>query len=427
MQSLVETGRAGTVGYEAHMNLTPQQCPWIQSEAVLALFGALPEDSLRFVGGCVRNALWGETVGDIDLACQLDPEGVTKALTAAGIRFVPTGIDHGTVTAVIDGTPYEITSLRRDVETDGRRATVAYTTDWAEDAQRRDLTVNALYADLSGQVFDPTGQGLDDLKVHKFRFVGEADERVREDYLRILRFFRFLAWYGGQEKVDAASLKACREHQSGIKKLSVERVWMEMKKLLSAQDPVRACHIMLTNGILETVFPEANNVDGLTALVKLEAREGIKPDPLLRLMSMSAREPLQMALLTKRLKMSNSESARLRGWADDDAQLSTDMPERDRLAAIYKSGKAVIFDRARLRAAGETDPIQSARWTALADLALSWQAPVFPITGKDLAEAGVPKGPGMGKALKALEALWVRSGFSTQKPQLLAALKFMGY
>jgi poly(A) polymerase len=366
-------------------------------------------------------------VGDIDLACQLEPEAVVTALEAANIRNIPTGIEHGTVTAVIDGTPFEITSLRRDVETDGRRATVAYTTDWTEDAQRRDLTMNALYADVSGQIFDPTEQGLDDLKARKFRFVGDAAQRVQEDYLRILRFFRFLAWYGGQEKVDAASLRACREHQAGIKKLSAERVWMEMKKLLSARNPVRACHIMLTNDILETVFPEANNVDGLEALVRLEAREGFKPDPLLRLMAMSVREPLQMALLTTRLKMSNAETDRLRGWADDDAQLSTDMPERDRLAAIYKSGKQVIFDRARLRAAGETDAIQSSRWMVLADLALGWQAPKFPITGKDLAEAGVPQGPVMGKALKALEALWVRSGFSTEKPQLLAALKLMGY
>jgi len=409
------------------MKLTPKQSPWMQSDAVLSLFEALPKSGLRFVGGCVRNALWGEPVGDIDLACQLEPDAVVRALTDAEIRHVPTGIDHGTVTAVIDGTPYEITSLRRDVETDGRRATVAYTRDWAEDAQRRDLTVNALYSDLSGKIFDPTGEGLNDLKARKFRFVGVADERVREDYLRILRFFRFLAWYGGQEKVDAASLKACRENQAGIRKLSAERVWMEIKKLLSARNPARACHIMLTNGILETVFPEANNVDGLEALLKLEAREAIKPDPLLRLMAMSAREPLQMALLTKRLKMSKSETARLRGWADDGAQLSTDMPERDRLAAIYKSGKTVIFDRARLRAAGETDPIQSVRWMSLADLALGWQAPTFPVTGKDLVKAGVPKGPGMGKALKALEALWVKSGFSTEKPQLLAALKLMGY
>lgn len=409
------------------MNLNPQDFHWMNNAAVAALFAALPHNSLRFVGGCVRNALWGEDVGDIDLACQLNPKAVVEAFKQAGIRYIPTGIEHGTVTAVIDGEPFEITSLRRDVETDGRRATVAYTTDWAEDAQRRDLTINALYADQSGKIYDPTGQGLDDLKARKFRFVGDAEQRVQEDYLRILRFFRFLAWYGGKEKIDAASLKACRLHQAGMNQLSVERIWSELKKLLSAKDPVRVCHIMLTNGILETLLPEANNVDGLEAVIKLEAREGIAPDPLLRLMAMSPRESLQMALLAKRLKMSKAETARLRGWADDGAQLSKDMSERDKLAAIYRSGKQVIVDRARLRAAGEVDPILSTRWMSLADLAMGWQPPEFPVSGKDLSKAGVPKGSGMGKALKALEALWVRSGFSTEKPQLLAALKLMGY
>jgi len=400
---------------------------WMQSDAIQHLFQAFPKGSFRFVGGCVRDTLWDVPVGDIDLACQLEPDEVVSTLKAAGIRYVPTGIDHGTVTAVIKGAPYEITSLRKDVETDGRRATVAYTQDWSEDAQRRDLTVNALYADLSGKIYDPTGQGLEDIKAKTFRFVGDADLRVREDYLRILRFFRFLAHYGGKEKVDAASLRACRENRKGLKTLSVERVWMELKKLLQARDPVRTCRIMLTNEILETLIPEATNVEGLEAIVRLEAREAIAPDPLLRLMAMSGRESLQMALLCKRLKMSKSESLRLRAWADDDAQLSTDMAERDRMAAIYKSGKQVIMDRTRLRAAGEQDAIQSARWMVLTDLAMGWQPPTFPVTGKDLTAAGVPKGPKMGKALKALEALWIRSGFSTEKQQLLAALKFMGY
>lgn len=202
---------------------------------------------------------------------------------------------------------------------------------------------------------------------------------------------------------------------------------MELKKLLSARDPVRACRIMLTNEILETLLPEASNVEGLAAIIRLEAAEGLQADPLLRLMAMSARDPLQIARLAKRLKMSKVETARLRDWAEDEAQLSTDMDERDRLAAIYRSGKQVILDRARLRAAGEDEVIQVSRWVALADLAQDWQVPTFPVTGKDLAAAGVPKGPGMGKALKALEALWIRSGFKTEKPQLLAALKLMGY
>ena len=391
-----------------------------------ALFAAFPKDSLRFVGGCVRNALWGEDVSDTDLAVALEPEEVMAALKKAGIRYVETGVSHGTVTAILKGKPYEITSLRRDIETDGRRAVVTYTTDWAEDAQRRDLTFNALYANSDGKVFDPTGQGLEDLKARRLRFVGEADQRVQEDYLRILRFFRFLAWYGGDSKVDAASLKACRENQAGIKKLSAERVWSEIKKLLLARDPSRALHIMLTNEILERILPEANNVDGLDHLLKLEAKEGLKPDPLLRLMSMSAREPLQMALLCKRLKMSGAETKRLRNWADDSEALSLDLSERDRKAILYRSGKQTVLDRVLLRAAGEGDPIKSTYWMSFAELALEWTPPVFPLSGKDLKAAGVEPGPKMGKALQALEALWIRSGFTVDKDKLLIALKLLG-
>ena len=407
-------------------DLTPEQFPWMKNKAMSALFGAFPKDNLRFVGGCVRNALWGEPVTDTDLAVALEPDEVMSALKNAGIRYVETGVLHGTVTAIINKKPYEITSLRRDVETDGRHAVVTYTKDWSEDAQRRDLTFNALYASQSGEVFDPAGLGLKDLKARRLRFVGDADRRVKEDYLRILRFFRFLAWYGGEAKVDADSLKACRENKAGIKKLSAERVWSEIKKLLLAQNPSRALHIMLTNEILETVLPEANNVDGLDFLLKLEARENIKPDPLLRLMAMSAREPLQMALLTKRLKMSGVETKRLRNWAEDSGALSLDMSERDRLTAIYRSGKQTILDRTRLRAAGETDPIKSSHWMSFADLALGWTPPQFPLSGKDLKAAGVEPGPRMGKALEALEALWVRSGFTADKEKLLTALKLLG-
>ncbi len=406
--------------------LNPQQFPWLNDKAAQSLYSAFPEGSLRFVGGCVRNALWDETVSDIDLATQLEPEAVMAALKAADIRYVETGVAHGTVTAVIDSKPYEITSLRRDVETDGRRAVVAFTKDWKEDAYRRDLTFNALYADNTGQVFDPTGQGLDDLKARRLRFVGEADQRVKEDYLRILRFFRFLAWYGGTAKVGAPSLKACRENRSGLKKLSAERVWSEIKKLLSAKNPSRALHIMLTNDILQTLLPAANNVDGLDQLLKLEAREGIKPDPLLRLMSMSVREPLQMALLCKRLKMSTAETKRLRAWADDPTIINPELSERERMIAVYKSGKQTALDRVRLRAAGEDDTIRSAHWMVLADLAMGWVPPEFPITGKDLKAAGIKAGPDMGRIMKALEALWIRSGFSADKDKLLIALKMLG-
>jgi len=407
-------------------DLNPVKFPWMRDKAMTPLFNAFPAGSLRFVGGCVRNALWGEAVTDTDLAVALEPGDVMAALKAAGIRYIETGVAHGTVTAILHGKPYEITSLRQDIETDGRHAVVTFTQDWAQDAQRRDLTFNALYADQGGQVFDPTGQGLDDLKARRLCFVGEADARVKEDYLRILRFFRFLAWYGGDSKVDAASLKACRVNRSGIKGLSAERVWSEIKKLLLARAPSRALHIMLTNDVLEVVLPEANNVDGLDRLLALEAREGMEPDPLLRLMAMSAREPLQMALLCKRLKMSGAETKRLRNWAEDNEALSLDLSERDRQAALYRAGKHTILDRTRLRAAGESDPVKLARWAAFAKMASDWERPEFPLSGKDLKAAGVEPGPKMGKALKALEALWIRSGFTADKEKLLTALKLLG-
>lgn len=406
-------------------DLNPKQQAWMRGDDIAALFSAFPESKLRFVGGCVRNALMDVDVGDIDLAAQLEPKEVESALKAAGIKYVPTGIDHGTITAVIDGKPFEITSLRKDVETDGRRAVVSYTEDWAEDAQRRDLTMNALYADFNGTVYDPTEQGLDDLKAMKFRFVGEADMRVKEDYLRILRYFRFLAWYGGAAKVDAGGLKACRENRRGLKKLSAERVWSELKKLLSAADPSRAVHIMLTNEILDTVLPEASNSDGLTRLVKLESREAITPDPLLRLMALSAREPLQMALLCKRLKMSSKETKRLRAWSDSSVSLDPHADNKEHLKSIYLAGKQVVIDRARIRAAGEDDAILSARWMSLAALADEWTPPEFPLSGKDMKAAGIEPGEKMGKTLDALKALWVRSGFTADREKLLMALKLI--
>jgi len=404
------------------MRLDPEKQPWMSEPAVSRLFGAFPEGELRFVGGCVRNALWGEAIGDVDLSTPLDPGAVTKLLKKHGIKYAPTGIDHGTVTAVLDKKTFEITSLRKDVETDGRRAVVAFTTDWRDDAFRRDLTVNALYADRSGTVFDPSGQGLEDIADHNFRFVGEAADRVREDYLRILRFFRFIAWYGENRKIDHAGLKACRENRDGIKTLSAERIWMEIKKLLSAPDPTRSVRIMLTNEILETVLPEASNLDGLDLMVELEKREGLAPDPLLRLAAMSAREPLPIALLCKRMKMSSNETKRLRGWAEDGTDIDPFRDEVECQKAIYKAGNTIIRDRALLRAAGECDPIKSKKWMGLAELAVNWERPEFPLKGKDLKKAGVKSGPEMGRILKALEALWLRSGFTADKDKLLLAL-----
>ncbi len=409
------------------MKINVDQAPWLSDPDVQAIMKALPDGTTRFVGGCVRNTLWGMEVGDIDMATQLEPEAVAAALDAHNIRYVPTGIEHGTLTAVIQGRPYEITSLRRDVETDGRRAVIAYTQDWAEDAQRRDFTVNALYADVHGQIFDPSGKGLADIETRRFRFVGDADQRVREDYLRILRYFRFLARYGGQNKVDAEALRACRENRAGLKTLSAERIWSELKKTLSAPDPRRAFRIMQTNDILEVTLPEASNVEGLELLWKLEQSEELTHDPMLRLMAMAARDELATAGLCRRLKMSNAEKGRLLSWAGDATPMSADMSESEQKVAIYKAGQTVARDRALIRAAGADDPSKQKGWMALAHLTDTWELPEFPLTGKDLMKTGMPSGPAIGRALQALEALWIRSGFEANRDKLLMAAQLMNF
>lgn len=405
--------------------LSPTEHAWLTSDPVNQLFAAFPDQSLRFVGGCIRNALLGHKVADIDLATSLEPDAVEAALDAAGLKSVPTGKAHGTITAIIHKIPYEITSLRNDVETDGRRAVVSFTTDWSADAVRRDFTMNALYADQTGQIFDPTGAGLADLDSLKLRFVGEPQARVSEDYLRILRYFRFMAAYLGDAKLDKSALEACRKGRAGLKKLSGERVWKELKALLSTRNPVRAFQTMLTHDILETLLPEATNVDGLALLVSLERREAIKPDPLLRLMALCAREPLQVLLLSARLKMSKEETTRLKNWVEDSTALDPFGQDRDMRAAIYTAGRQTVMDRARLRAAGEEDPIKSSRWMSLVDLAMGWTPPEFPISGQDLKDAGIEDGPDMGRLLKALKALWVRSGFSADREKLLNALTLL--
>ncbi|MBC6403513.1 MAG: CCA tRNA nucleotidyltransferase [Hyphomonadaceae bacterium] len=408
-----------------HMTLNPATHPWMTTAAVQKIFSALPENTARFVGGCVRNALLTVPVADVDIATRLEPPDVMDALETAGIRFMETGVEYGTLTAVIQGHPYEITSLRRDIETDGRSTVVAFTADWREDSYRRDFTMNALYADREGRIYDPCGQGVEDLKARRFRFVGDADSRVREDYLRILRYFRLMAWYSGKGKIDATALRACRENRAGLKVLSAERVWAELKKLLSAPDPLRAVRIMDTNDILEILLPEAGSIEGLAMMVGLEKREGLSVDPLLRLMAMGVRDELAIAGLVQRLKVSKVEKSRLMGWASDTTVLSPDMDEKARKTAVYRGTAPVIHDRALICAAGADSAMISKRWMELAEFAKVWNVPRFPLKGRDLKGAGFPDGSGMGRTLRALEALWVRSGFDADKKKLLTALQLM--
>ena len=282
---------------------------WLGDPSLQKLLAVLceGEDTARIVGGAVRNTLLGEAVTDIDIATTTLPDETVRRAESAGFRAVPTGIEHGTVTVIAGGVPHEVTTLRSDIATDGRRATVAYGRDWKVDAGRRDFTVNALYAEADGTVIDLVG-GLADLETRTIRFIGDAETRIREDYLRILRFFRFFAQYGGG-RPDAAGLLACTRLKDGISRLSVERIWAEMKKLLGAADPSRALLWMRQSGVLSLALPETEKwgIDAIHALVAAERDLGWLADPLLRLEAIVPPDPARMGELAERLKLSNGE------------------------------------------------------------------------------------------------------------------------
>jgi poly(A) polymerase len=400
--------------------LDPQ--PWMLAPETRRVMDALTAERpgcARFVGGCVRNALLGEPVADIDIATQLAPDVVARVCRDAGLAVHPTGIEHGTVTVVANHAPFEVTTLRRDVETDGRRATVAFTEDWTEDAQRRDFRINALYASADGDVFDPTGGGLEDARLRRVVFVGEAETRIREDYLRILRFFRFNAWYAG-EAPDADGLAACGRLKDGLSGISVERIWMEMRKLLAAPAPMEALRAMAATGVLGRLFPEAHGLDLVEALVRLERSEGATPDPLLRFLALFPLEGELAASVARRLKMSNEERDRLVFAAREASPMSPPASPEEARATLYRIGHVAVLDRAMLAWAAE--PAAGASWRALVDVARTWPRPSMPVSGEDVMARGVPGGPEVGAALRRLEAAWIASDFTEGRESLLARL-----
>lgn len=376
---------------------------------MIALNAVRPECA-RFVGGCVRNTLMGRAVDDFDIATQLTPDETLSALNAADIRAIPTGIEHGTITAIVDRQPFEITSLRRDVETDGRRAVVAFTQDWAEDAQRRDFRLNALYADAEGRVFDPTGGGLDDAAAGRVIFIGDADERLREDYLRILRFFRFNAWYGAV--IDAGGLAACARQADGLSKIARERIWKELKKLLSAPHPHAAVAAMDQSGVLDQVLPHHRGSDGLHDLTVTEQLLRAGPDPMLRLMSLIPRSALAVQEVGETLRLSNDEKARLTMWAADNLAEPVGMRGQELRATLYWHGVQAVTDRAMLSGADVRDLLAAAK---------SWRRPEFPIRGDDALAVGL-KGEEIGKALSRAARVWVESDFMLEREELLPLL-----
>ncbi len=405
---------------------------WFRDEALQRVLALLDADGGegRVVGGAVRNSLMGLPVADIDIATTLLPETVVERAEAAGIKAVPTGIAHGTVTLVIDGKPFEITTLRRDVETDGRRAVVAFSRDWQADAERRDLTINALYASADGKVVDLVG-GLADLERRNIRFIGDAATRIAEDHLRILRFFRFFAYYGSG-RPDADGLRACAAAKSKISTLSAERVWSEIKKLLAAPDPGRALLWMRQIGILTEVLPETEKwgIDAIPGLIAAEQALGWPPEPLLRLAAIVPPDAARLAKLAERLRLSKAEGAYLQAWANAPI-VKDDISDAafDRL--LYRHDPTGIAVRlklalavARSKAEGDFEEMaRVARLGKLLERMEKWKKPTFPLNGGDALAAGVDAGPRVGELLGKIEQEWLDGNFTMNRASLLARLK----
>lgn len=404
---------------------------WLEARPLQHLLEILCErgEEARVNGGAVRNSLLGESVADVDISTTLLPQQVIERFDAAGFKTIPTGIDHGTVTVVIDGAPFEVTTLRSDIETDGRRAVVRFGRDWAEDALRRDFTINALYVDREGVVHDPLG-GMEDIEARRVRFIGEAEDRIKEDHLRILRFFRFFAWYG-HGAPDRDGLRACVRMRQTLTSLSAERVWKELKRTLSAPDPSRAILWMRQAGILSLVLVESEKwgIDALSRLVRTQQELNWGDDPMLRLMAIIPPNLAAVETLAGRLKLSNADGKRLADWASSTLP-SSEISELALAKKLYGGSQQGIIDTmrlelARLREAGASDDealMAAAAMGRLLDFALSWTRPKFPVKGRNLIARGIKPGREMGEQLKALEECWIESGFMLGKKKLLDGL-----
>ncbi|CAN1722565.1 CCA tRNA nucleotidyltransferase [Hyphomicrobium sp. 1Nfss2.1] len=382
---------------------------WLQRPQTRAVFDALRADGagVRAVGGAVRNALLGTPVKDIDIATTAPPEEVVRLAKRAGLHTIPTGFEHGTVTLVADKHPFEVTTLRRDIETFGRHARVTFTTDWREDAMRRDFTMNALYCDLDGVVHDPLG-GYPDLVAKRVRFIGDAHERIREDYLRILRFFRFLAQYGDPAAPDPDGLAAARTEKGGLAQLSGERIHNELLLLLSAPRALSALATMQDAGLIEPLLGAPGNVQLAGRLESIEAALGRTPDPILRLAALA---DFHAPLLKDRLRLSLIEAGRLAEAARRDASFDPRTDEAAAKAFIYRYGPDAFVDGALLDWARSDDPLDDRARAERIDLPQRWTPPKLPVRGADVLALGVPAGPKVGRIVSEFESWWIAAGY----------------
>jgi poly(A) polymerase len=393
---------------------------WLRHGALAQLLAVLNRDGeeARAIGGAVRNTLVGQEPGDIDVATTAVPEEVTRRVQAAGFKAVPTGVAHGTVTVVIEGRGFEVTTLREDVETFGRKATVRFGRDWKADAERRDFTINALSATQDGVVHDYVG-GLADLGARRVRFIGDPATRIAEDYLRILRFFRFHAAYGDGPP-DAAGLHAVIQARDGLERLSRERVRMELMKLLVTPHAVPTLAVMAEAGLLGTVIGGVPLLASFSNMVKLESALGLASDPVRRLGALAVLVTEDAERLWQRLRLTNVEHERLAAMGDAWWRVDPAIGPHGARALLYRLGEFYL-DRVLLAWSRADASVADAAWRDLADLPSSWAPPAFPPKAADLMKRGVAKGPALGAALRAAEEAWIAADFPDD-PEAIAAI-----
>jgi tRNA nucleotidyltransferase/poly(A) polymerase len=391
---------------------------WLAEKPLSDLLSVLDRDGeeARVVGGAVRNTLLALAVGDIDVATTALPQEVTRRAEGAGFKAVPTGFDHGTVTVVIEGRPFEVTTLREDVETFGRHATVKFGRDWKRDAERRDFTMNALSLSPDATLHDYVG-GLEDLRAHRVRFIGDAATRIREDYLRILRFFRFHAYYG-EGHPDAEGLHAAIVARDGLERLSRERIRMELMKLMLAPHAVPALAVMAEAGLLGSVLGGVPHLASFSNMAKVEEACGLVPDATRRLGALSVWIGEDAERLLSRLRLSNAEHERLAAMGDRWWRVSAAMGEVAARRLIYSLGPEYFTDRVLLAWTRSDANAHDPAWRELAMLPRRWTAPAFPLRAADFIARGVEKGPVLGSALARAEAVWIGEGFPTDRKSL---------
>jgi poly(A) polymerase len=392
---------------------------WLTSGGLPRLLAVLDceGEEARVVGGAVRNALLDMPIAEIDVATTAVPDAVVKRVTAAGFKPVPTGIEHGTVTVVIDKHPFEVTTLRKDVETYGRHAKVEFGRDWKADAERRDFTINALSATRDGAVYDYVG-GLDDLGQRRVRFIGDPAKRIAEDYLRILRFFRFHAAYGTSDHPDAAGLTACIAGRDGLDQLSRERVRMEMLKLVVAPHAVPTLISMTDAGLLLRVLGGVSYLASFENMAKVEVAIGAEPNAVRRLGALAVAIPEDAERLWQKLRLANNEHERLASMGENWGRISPSYGEKSAKALLYRLRPQNFTDRVLLGWARSAASAHDAEWRALATLPQRWTAPVFPLKAADFMKRGVAQGPALGAAIAAAEQAWIAAGFPDDQPAL---------